>query len=837
MAKKSAEKSVIPDGVEYWPECDICPKLCKNTMHVCMEGEGSDIAPLMIIGEAPGSNEDDLNLPFVGNAGRYLRDTLLVNAKIPESKIRFTNAVRCHPVKNKTPSITEIKRCRRYLEEEIKRIKPKVIAAMGNVPLASMLKSFYKGGSEEGTSKKSESKVSGILRWHSKKVWLNEFNCWMVPTLHPSFCIRNVHMGSYYSSDQVVADLKLAWKLANTPLPEIIYPETILVDTPAKVNNVLKEMESEEAFAFDIETGGHGRTIDRYVIGCSFCNSKTNIGYYLTWEAIEKNATVLKRFKDLLKSKNHYKIMHNGAYEVRVLGLAHNIYINNVKYFDTMAAAHLIDENFSKRLKDLVWIHTYFGGYDIPLEKYKVEHKIVEDYSKIPLHMLYVYGAMDAVTTYLLYLVFKKAMEREKVRPLFDKIVMPVRRVMSDAEMNGFRVDIDRAQYVHELCNKALKICEENIYEHAGEEFKITSPKQLQYILYNKIGFTPFKKTKTGYSTDAESMDYLATQPNSEIVHWLKNRSYVNTMNTTHIGQAIEFSWKEDGRAHTNYNITGAVTGRASASRPSLHNVPRDGLVRSIYVSSPGCVLVEADLKSAEMAAIAAVSGEYTFIQAFEKGLDIHAATYRKMKGLPPDAEITDEQRQSAKAVNFGLVYGLTEIGLAKRLGISVEQAYAFINSYFDTMTNVYDWMELQKKYVRTRGYVVSVFGRKRRIPLGLSDNKYEVARAERQAMNSPIQSCAADYTYIGLIRLRKSILKQKLKSKIIHTVHDCVITDTVDKEINIVKGLTIEAFTTPVRAVPIKMIVEVEAHKRWGEGSNSQLKQIFDKVGLKVVL
>lgn len=833
MAGRIKEQD-IPDGVDYWPECELCPKLCNNTVHVCMEGDGPENADMLILGEAPGETEDELNRPFVGQAGEFLREDLLVPAGIPESKVRFSNSNRCHPPKNRTPTVTEIKKCRRYLEAEIRKVNPKVIVAMGNAPLASLLQFFYKGSNEEGTAKKTESKVSGITMWRGKMVWLQEFQCWMMPTFHPSYCMRNERAHSKYSTNLVIEDLIEAWKHTKRARPEFQIPRSVVVTDPIRVAAVLQKMEKSKAFAFDIETGGTGRAVDKRVIGCSFANSPY-IGHYVTWEALTKNRAIFARFKKLIQSKAHYKIMHNGAYEVRILKLAHNIDINGVKYFDTMAAAHLVDENFSKRLKDLAWIKTEFGGYDVPLEKFKAENKIKEDYSQIPLEMLGPYGALDAVATWIIYMRLVPEMETEGVVPLFDKIVMPVRRVMSDAEINGLYVDKDRADYMADLCEKAMGKLEAEIYRCAGREFNIGSPIQLQEVLYKDMGFTPLKETKTGYSADADSIAYIATQPHSEIAGYLLDRSYVHTMLGTHIGQALAFRWDEDGRVHTNYNITGAVTGRASASKPSLQNVPQDALVRSLYTASPGNLIVEADLKSAEIATIAAVSGEETFIRAFREGLDIHSATYRRLYDLPDDYECTKLQRRMAKTINFGLVYGLTVIGLAQRLQITVEEAQTFIDLYFQQLPNVAKWMAKQRALVKRDGYVVSVFGRKRRIPYGLSDKWGDIGRAERQAMNSPIQSGAADYTYIGLIRLRRAIIREHLEGKIVHTVHDCGLADTPKAEVPRMVELFTEAFETPVKAMPIKMQIEVEVNKRWGENNESRLQEVFDKVGLKM--
>lgn len=835
MAKRlNGISSIQPQELEFNPDCDLCPKMCANTVNVCMEGDGPSTADLMIVGESLSDSDDEMNLPFMGSDGELLRDELLTSAGIPESRVRFTYAVRCHPLNGKIPTVLEIKRCRKYLEAEIRRVKPKVIVAMGNVPLASLMQFFYKGEAEEGTAKKQETKVSGITRWQGKLFWLQEFGCWLLPTFTPAMCLMNETKRSTYTSTVVARDLKRAWGVAKGERPSFDVPSSILVSEPGRALSVLSDMWNSEDFAFDIETGGSGRSCDKFVIGVSFSCSDFR-GYYIPWSVISKSKSVMSLFVKLLTSTKHYKVMHNGAYEVRILQMAHGISINGVRYFDTMIAAHLVDENFSKRLKDLAWIYTNFGGYDIPLEKYRHENRIKEDYSLIPEELLYPYAALDAVATWIIYQRLGPLMNSEGVRSLFDKIAMPARRVMSDAEINGMRVDLDRASQLSSMCSKAIEKLESAVYRCAGREFNIGSPKQLQEVLYRDMGFRPLKETKTGYSSDSESLEYLSTQPNSEIVQHLLDRSYVNTMTSTHIGQALAYTWPEDGRVHTNYNSTGAVTGRVSASQPSLQNVPQDRLIRSLYIASPGNRLVEADLKSAEIATVAAVSGEETFIRAFQEGLDIHSETYRKIYDLPEGYECSKLERRMAKTINFGLIYGLTVVGLSQRLNMTVEEGTEFMNLYFKGLPKIATWMDRQKALVKKNGYVVSVFGRKRRLPLGLSDRWGDAGRAERQAMNSPIQSGAADYTAVGLVRLRRSILKEGLQGMIVHTVHDCVITDTPEGEVPEMVELIRGAFETPIRVMPINMRVDVEINDRWGQENESRLEEVFTKVGLKI--
>jgi len=785
----------------------------------------------MLVGEAPGEQEDRYEIPFVGPIGQFLRDKLLPAAGIDQDEdVYMGNAARCWPKntknKSRSPSAVELRNCREYLEAEIRWLKPKVIVSMGNAPTASILNMIYKATVDDEGKISKEGKVSGITRWRGKQIWHREFGCWIIPTFHPSYASRQYSdYDSLFVFNQIVEDLEKAMYLASKPLPKFKMPKAVVVDSKGQAVSVLNEMWLAGIFAFDIETGGKGRAKDKWITGCSFACSATR-GYYIVWDDLREWGLIDALIR-LVSSKKHTKIMHNGAYEKKIFDFQEMLFWD--KYKDTMIEAHMVDENFGKGLKDLSWVYTKFGGYDIELDKYKLKYKIKDDYSLIPLTILSPYGALDAVVSYILHSKLEPILAEEGSLPTFDRIMMPVRRVMSEAEFNGFRVDKPYVERLHEVCDTAFALIEHKIYETAGKEFNINSNPQLSKILYHDLGYKPLKKTKTGYSVDGESIQFVADQ-GGELASLLADRAYIKTMNGTHISQAFKLYW-EDGRVHTSYNMTGAVTGRTSCFQPSLHNVPRDRLLRTMYIASVGCLLVDDDLRSAEFAYLAAVSGEETFLRAFAEGLDIHMETAKTVerKNNP-----TAEEREYAKSTNFAIVFGMTSYGLAKRLGISVEEAEDFIERYFESLPKIKVYLDRCREQVKTQGYVQSLFRYRRRLPWGLSDIEYEVARAERQGMNSPVQNGAALYTYIGLYRLWKLLKKYRLKAKIVHTVHDCAITDTPRPEVKTVRELAIKAFTQPVKVIPVQMQVEDAVSRAWGQNNESRLYDIIKGLGLE---
>jgi len=241
--------------------------------------------------------------------------------------------------------------------------------------------------------------------------------------------------------------------------------------------------------------------------------------------------------------------------------------------------------------------------------------------------------------------------------------------------------------------------------------------------------------------------------------------------------------------------------------------------------------LIEADLKSAELAYLAAESMEEAFIHAFENGLDLHAET---AKGMFNVTKPTAVQRHAAKSVNFGLVYGMTAFGLSKKLKISIEEAEEYIFEYFERFPKIAEYMERLREHAKSKGYVQSLFRRRRRLPMVYSDIDRDLAHALRQAMNAPIQSGAADYTYLGMVRLSRLLKKHKLNAKIVHTVHDCVLVDTPVPEVEIVKRLIKEAFETKISILPVQMKVDIEEGDAWGEHTKeSRVYDILKSVGL----
>lgn len=797
--------------------CTKCKKLCEYAKIICMPGKGPLNPDLMFLGEAPGEDEDRLGEPFVGRVGQYLRKNLFRPLQIDEDEIFVTNAVRCRPPGNSTPTKTIIRNCRPHLKAEIERVKPKVIVLLGNVPLCSVL--FLDN-------------VYGITKWRGKPMWNREFHCWVIATFHPSALRRDRGMGLLFRYDQAIADFRKALEMATWDASSFRMPGLVWLRRDEHIIEYLKRAKESGIVAVDSETESLDSRDD--ILGISLCYKSRNSYHpvYIEWKYFEENTDVADLFATLLTSRKITRIFQNVAFDRKYFHY-HGFDVKRQTH-DTMIMAHLLNENFSVGLKERTWIDLPFGGYSIPLEKYKVEHKFTKktSYKKIPPETMAPYAATDALATYMLCEKYIPLLRADELWPLYSKISMPVRRVMTEAAINGIYVDMNAAAKLKTKMVAAKKSLEKQIHTIAKKEFNFRSTQQLSKFLFEELRAPNSERTKTGrWQCDKEVLQTLAKKNAKrryvKIAQLVLKYKYIDKLQGTYVERAQKHVW-DDGRVHFGYNLTGTVTGRTSNS---IHNIPRDRLIRSLYAATPGNMLVEADVKSAEIRTIAMESQDPVLLQIIAEGLDIHDQTFNEVFSKSKDYKPNQDERRIAKAINFGIIYGITAKGLAKRLGILLNVAYKYIERYFIRFKGVKRWMDKTIQFARKHGYVLSRFKRRRRLPDIRNDDKYVRLGAERQALNSPISSGAADYTYIGLIRTAAALRKYRLEAKIVHTVHDCVLVDTPKYEIEKVRAILKKAFRTPVEAFPIQMDVDIEVNRAWGEHGESNLEKILDEL------
>jgi DNA polymerase-1 len=384
-------------------------------------------------------------------------------------------------------------------------------------------------------------------------------------------------------------------------------------------------------------------------------------------------------------------------------------------------------------------------------------------------------------------------------------------------EKNGVKVEAPALKvYGEQLAVKIVEL-EKKIYEAAGEEFNINSPKQLGVILFEKLGLPSGKKTKTGYSTSADVLEKLADE--FPFVNQILKYRQVTKLRSTYAEGLVNYI-EEDGRIHGTFNQTITATGRISSTDPNLQNIPiRNELgqeIRKAFVAKEGCVFLDADYSQIELRLLAHLSGDENLIESYKSDSDIHKITASKVFHVPLD-EVTKEQRRNAKAVNFGIVYGISSFGLSEDLSISRKEASEYIKQYFATYPKVKEYLDNTVKRAKMDGVTRTLFGRIRPIPELASSNFMQRAFGERAAMNAPIQGTAADVIKIAMIQVEKALLEQHLKARIVLQVHDELLIEAPEEEQDIVKELL---YTKMKEAVTLKVPLEVDVNigKDWFE-------------------
>ena len=376
------------------------------------------------------------------------------------------------------------------------------------------------------------------------------------------------------------------------------------------------------------------------------------------------------------------------------------------------------------------------------------------------------------------------------MRSLFETVEMPLVFTLFDMEQAGVLVRPEELKvYGQELAVKIDQI-EEEIYAEAGEAFNINSPKQLGVILFDKLQMPYGKKTKTGYSTAADVLEKLA--PDYPIVSKILEYRQLTKLKSTYAdGLAVYI--REDGRIHSNFNQTITATGRISSTEPNLQNIPIrmeiGRLIRKVFVPAEGYVFVDADYSQIELRVLAHMSGDQNLIEAYKHAQDIHRMTASQVFHTPFE-EVTDLQRRNAKAVNFGIVYGISSFGLSQDLSITRKEAGEYIEQYFQTYPGVKEFLDRQVAQAKERGYVTTMFGRRRPVPEISSSNFMQRSFGERIAMNSPIQGTAADIIKIAMVRVNRALKERKLQSRLILQVHDELLIEAAKEELDEVKAI-----------------------------------------------
>lgn len=517
---------------------------------------------------------------------------------------------------------------------------------------------------------------------------------------------------------------------------------------------------------------------------------ETNLRHLLEDEQIKKNVFDLKR---------------------TMVGLHRlGIHVHGQDY-DMLLASYLI--NNENNSNDLGEIARLYGDYSVKTDieiygKGKSEH-VPDDDEELFNHLASKVNAIENLKQPLL----EKLKEHEQ-DDLFDTIEIPTARVLARMEINGMKVE---ASTLLELQNEfavRLKELEDKIYQQAGERFNLNSPKQLGHILFEKLNLPVIKKTKTGYSTSVEVLDQLKTQ--SPIVSEILDYRQIAKIQSTYVKGLLDVI-QPDGRVHTRYLQTLTATGRLSSVDPNLQNIPtrtEEGKqIRKAFVpTEPDGYIFSCDYSQVELRVLAHVSGDQNMQEAFKTGYDIHSHTAMRIFHLDSPDEVTPLMRRHAKAVNFGIVYGISDYGLSKNLGISRKRAQEFIDNYFEQYPQIREYMDKAVQTAREKGYAETIMHRRRYLP-DIHAKKFTVRSfAERTAINSPIQGSAADIIKIAMINMQKKLDELHLKTKMVVQVHDELIFDVPKDELETIKKIVPEVMQSAV-----KLDVPLIADSGWG--------------------
>ena len=412
--------------------------------------------------------------------------------------------------------------------------------------------------------------------------------------------------------------------------------------------------------------------------------------------------------------------------------------------------------------------------------------------------------------------IMEENLKESNMDGLLYHVEMPLVEVLADMEYEGVKVDKEKLNELGSQFKEIIKKLESEIYKISGEEFNINSPKQLGVILFEKLGLPVIKKTKTGYSTNAEVLDKLKDQ--SPIIDKIIEYRQIVKLNSTYVEGLLSIINPIDGRIHSSFNQTITTTGRISSTEPNLQNIPvkleMGRNIRKVFISDKGCKLVDADYSQVELRVLAHMSQDETMIDAFKHNEDIHTKTASQVFNVSMD-EVTSKQRSDAKAVNFGIVYGKSDFGLSEDLNIPVKQAKEYIENYFNKYNKIKEFMDNIIDDASSNGYVTTILNRRRYIPEIKSSNFMLRNAGKRAAMNAPIQGSAADIIKIAMINVYKKLEENNLKSKLILQVHDELIVEAVDSEIDIVKKIVKDDMENAV-CLDVNLDVDLNIGDSW---------------------
>lgn len=590
-----------------------------------------------------------------------------------------------------------------------------------------------------------------------------------------------------------------------------------LLSTTEQVEKLVESIRKRAAVCFDTETTG----LDPHkadLIGIAF-SLKKDEGFYLPIQGdTDSSLELLEKFREVLESTEILKVGQNLKFDIRVLR-KYGIKVRG-KFFDTMIAHYLINPERKHNLNILS--EEYLEYSPIKIEQLigpKGKNQL--NMRQIPVEKVKDYACEDADLTWQLFEIFSKEIEKNKLNKLAGEVEMPLLNVLAEMEHIGIKLDVPALDsYAVELREDLLKI-EKRIYDLAGIEFNISSPKQLGEILFDRLKIIKdAKKTKTKQYSTGEEVLIRLTDKHPIVKEVLEFRS-VKKLLSTYVEALPKLINEETGRIHTSFNQSLVATGRLSSNNPNLQNIPiRDArgkkIRKSFIPGNPDTFLLAADYSQIELRLMAHLSGDKAMIDAFREGQDIHSSTAAKINGID-EKDVSREMRSQAKTANFGIIYGISAFGLSQRLNISRTDAKALIEGYFKSFPGVRNYMDECIRKAREEGRVFTLLGRKRNLPDIQSRNSVVRGVAERNAINAPIQGSAADIIKIAMVKIQDRMEREELKSGMLLQVHDELVFEVYNTEAEKMRKLVKEEMENAY-SLQVPLTVDMGEGKSWLE-------------------
>lgn len=573
------------------------------------------------------------------------------------------------------------------------------------------------------------------------------------------------------------------------------------------IDEFIKKAEESKNLIIDV-VGKEGNILDKRILHVFLSLDGQKI-YYVNEDEIDKISTLLSNYE--------IKKLGYDLKEDYILLKPYNIELNNM-YFDITIAEYLIDSKSSTSYECSVIAMKYLTRKIKSKEELLGKGAKAKKFEEIDFKDLSEYISDILNTVANTYPKMEQKMVESEMDALFYHVEMPLVEVLGSMEYLGMKVDKEQLYELKEKFTKIIDKLESEIYEMAGESFNINSPKQLGIILFEKLGLPVIKKTKTGYSTNADVLEKLRDK--HEIIDKITEYRQIVKLNSTYVEGLLNIINPKTGRIHSSFNQTITTTGRISSTEPNMQNIPvktemgRD--IRKVFVSEDSCKLVDADYSQVELRVLAHMSKDENMIDAFKHGEDIHSRTASQIFDVDIK-DVTSKQRIEAKAINFGIIYGKTDFGLSQDLNIPVYKAKEYIENYFLKYPKIKEFMDEAVEDATKTGYATTIQNRRRYIPEINSSNFMVRNQGKRFAMNAPIQGSAADIIKIAMVNVYNKLKDNNMKSKLILQVHDELIVEAVEDELEMAKKIVKEEMENAV-AMDVHLDVDLNTGNSWYE-------------------